>query len=190
MELRKWALAVMTFIGIVVILYLAIFHPRFRPITPQDIRELSERLALNFSERSLIEAVLVTASQVKHPRIRKALLEIHSLLKSPHTRKQFDELLADYPEVFPYEFTLAVDYGGVLGKADIVLKELSHKWPDEPEKRKEVVREILKPLALQTLEDKHWFYRSYALYVLAMLKCKEAIPKNFALASRPRPSRS
>lgn len=184
---KKWALVVMTFVGIVTIFYLATFHFYFRPITPKDIRELSEKLSLNFNERSLVEAVLVTARQVKHPRIRKALLEIHNLLKSPYNQKQFDELLSNYPEVFPREFVLAIDYGGVLGKANIVLKELSHKWPDEPKKREKVVKEILKPLALQTLNSEHWFYRSYALYVLAMLKCKDAVPKMLPLLQDPDP---
>jgi len=189
MSRRKWILVGMTFCGIIVIVCLTIMYSYLRPITPRDIRELSRQLALNLSgKHSLVEVVLIVANQVKHPRIKRTLMEIHHRLKTPHQRKQFDELLADYPEVFPHEFVLAVDYGGMLGKADIVLKELSETWPDKAEERKEVITKILKPLALQALKDKDQFRRGYALYVLAKLGCKDAVPDILPLLQDPNPN--
>ncbi|MFN3421091.1 MAG: hypothetical protein ACK40X_05130 [Armatimonadota bacterium] len=51
-----------------------------------------------------------------------------------------------------------------------VLQELLRQWPDEPEKQREVVRKIVKRIAIESLRDtRDWFYRRSALQALAEL---------------------
>jgi len=180
----KWILVGITILGLVFLAIYLIVNLYPRSVTPEDIRELSKTLAsfLN-GKHSLSEVIQLTARQVKHPNIKRSLLIIHKSLGNEPLYK----LLENFPDIYPPEFIMAVNYGGKLGKLNIVMKELSEKWPDEPEKREEVVRQVLKPLAIQTLKDKDWFYRSYALYVLAMLKCKDAVPQMLPLLQDPDP---
>lgn len=188
MTRSRWILLVgITFLGLVVIIVYLVVALYPRPVTPADIRELSKVLAslLSDGKHSLVEIVRLAAQQVRHPSIKKSLLRIHNSLYS--RSEPFYKFLEEFPNIYPPEFVMAVDYGGKLGKLDIVLKKLSENWPDHPEKQEGVVKEILKPLALQTLKDEHWFYRSYALYVLAMLKCREAIPEMLPLLQDPDP---
>lgn len=179
-------LAGATFLGLVIIVVYLIVTSYHRPVTPADIRELSEVLAsLLDGKHSLSEVIWSAAQRTKHLSIRKSLLSIH---KSLNFRSEpLYKFLEEFPDIYPPEFVMAVNYGGKLGKVDIVLKKLSENWPDQPEKREGVVKEILKPLAIQTLNDDHWFYRSYALYVLAMLKCKDAIPQILPFLQDPDP---
>lgn len=156
-----------------------------RVLATQGAKEYIPQILPLDGNHNLNEVIWLASQQVKHPNIKKSLLSIHKTLKV--YPEPLYKLLADSPDLYPPEFVMAVDYGGKLGKANIVLRELSERWPDEPEKREEVVKQILKPLALQTLNDKHWFYRSYALYVLAMLKCKDAISKMSPLLQDPDP---
>lgn len=184
MTRSRWILIGITFIGLVFLFVhlIVTFYPR--PVTPADIRELSGILAsLMDGTRSLNEIIQLAAQQVKNPEIKRTLLSIQRSLGSEPLYK----LLANFPNVYPPEFVMAVDYGGKLGKMNIVLRELSQRWPDQPEKREATVKQILKPLALQTLKDESWFYRSYALYVLAMLKCKDAVPQMLPLLQDPDP---
>lgn len=128
---------------------------------------------------------MVSGTTSETPQNQKITLIIHKSFES--RSEPFYRFLEDFPDIYPPEFVMAVNYGGSIGKGDIVLRELSVRWPDEPEKREEVVKQILKPLALQALKDKFWLYRLYALYVLAMLKCREAIPEMLPLLQDPDP---
>lgn len=166
-------------LAVVTVYLLLTLYPR--PISPADIRELSKCFA-SFDKYSLVDAIGLTARQIRHPTIKRTLFKIQYELKT-HPSKSFSELFPT--EVFPKEFVLALDYGAKIGKMNVVLKELSTRWPDEPEKREEVIKQILKPLAIQTLMDKDWFYRSYALYVLAKLECKDTAPKILPLLQDP-----
>jgi len=179
----KWILVGITILGLAFLAIYLIVSLYPRSVTSEDIRELSKTLALFLGKHSLSEVIQLTACQVKHPNIKRSLFIIHKSLGNEPLYK----LLENFPDIYPPEFIMAMNYGGKLGKLGIVMKELSEKWPDEPEKREEVVRQVLKPLAIQTLKDKDWFYRSYALYVLAMLKCKDAVPQMLPLLQDPDP---
>ncbi|MFN3422434.1 MAG: HEAT repeat domain-containing protein [Armatimonadota bacterium] len=188
MKRKFWTLIVVTLLGVVGVVVYWFTTTQFpRPVTAKDIRELCHILSSLFDgKHSLAEAVLITAHRVKNPRLKNTLLRIRKSFDDPNS-KPFYELLADYPDVFPREFSLAMEYASKLGRADILLKELAKSWTDDPAERKMVTTQILKSLALQALKDENWFYRSHAIYVLAKLDGKDSIPRILPFLQDPDP---
>lgn len=188
MRRKFWVLIVVTLLGVVGVVVHWFTTTQFpRPVTAKDIREMCHVLYSLFDgKHSLAEAVLITAHRVRNPRLKNTLLRIHESFNDPNC-KPFYGLLADYPEVFPPEFSLAMEYASKLGRADILLKELAKSWTDDPAERKMVTAQILKSLALQALKDENWFYRSHAVYALAKLDRKNSIPQILPFLKDPDP---
>jgi len=114
---RKFVfLLTITFLGLIVICwYIANYY--LRPVTPEDIRELSSHLVSLFDEPSLARIVWKASHRVKNPRLKFTLLKIYKSFDDPDC-KPFHELLLDYPDVFPPEFSIAFGYSARLGRAE------------------------------------------------------------------------
>jgi HEAT repeat protein len=95
--------------------------------------------------------------------------------------------MAQYPDVFSPEYVFAIRWGFGMAKAVTVLKALSERWPDEPQKRWEVVQQIIKPLALESLKDRDWATRAAASSALAEMGAKDVIPQILPLLNDPHP---
>jgi len=185
MKRRFVVLFAITFIGLIVICwYVANYY--FRPVTPKDIRELSSHLVSLFDEPSLARIVWKAAHRVENPRLKFTLLKIYKRFDDPNC-KPFHELLLDYPDVFPPEFSIAFGYSVRLRRADIFLKEVAKSWPDDPKDRWRVLTPILKSLAIQALKDEDWFYRKNAVSILVELDGKNAISHILPLLHDPEP---
>lgn len=183
---RKFViLFAITFAGLIMICwYIANYY--LRPVTPEDIRELSSHLVSLFDEPDLAQIFWKAAHRVKNPRLKFALLKVYKSLNSPN-RKPFEEYLLDYPDVFPPEFSIAFGYSANLRRVDIFLKEIAKSWPDDPKDRWQVLKPILRSLAIQALKDEDWFYRKNAVSILVELDGKNAIPHILPLLHDPEP---
>lgn len=142
--------------------------------------------ALTAEGKSLAQCFLLAAERERNPVLRRTLLKIHSDISTKPV--PFHELMAEHPKVFNAEFVFAVKHGARMGRLDIVLQELSHQWPDEPEKQREVVRKIVKRVAIESLRDpRDWFYRLSALQALAELGDRDVISQILPLLQDPIP---
>jgi hypothetical protein len=182
---RRVALIGVTLLVIGVLLYFFTKRPISRQVSPQDLRQFSGQLAsLIASNRySFAECLRLTAQRTPNPYLRGVILSILASGKpSP-----FHKALERYPDVFPEEYVFAIKYGFGMARADTVLRQLSEQWPDDPSKRWEVVRRIIKPLALSSLKDSDWITRLNGLKALATLDGKGAIPHLLPLLNDSNP---
>jgi len=187
MKGRLVALIAVTLIGAISVIFWFTITHSLRPVTAEDIREMCEHMSSLFDgKHSLAEIVLITAHKVKNSRLRHSLLRIYNSFKDPNC-KPFYELLADYPDIFPLEFRLAVEYASKLKGLGTLLKELAKSWTDDQRERKIVITRILKSLAIRALKDEDWFYRLNAIYALAELDGKNSIPYILPLLKDPEP---
>lgn len=158
-----------------------------REVSPADIRRVSEVMGALIGEgKSVAQCFLLAAERERNPALRRILLKLHSDVSTKPV--PLHALMGEYPEVFNAEFVFAVKHGARMGRLDVVLKELSHQWPDEPEKQREVVRKIIKAVAMESLKDpRDWFYRCSALQALAEIGDRDVIPQILPLLQDPIP---
>lgn len=158
-----------------------------REVSSADIRRFSEAMgALTAEGKSLAQCFLLAAERERNPALRRILLKLHSDVFTKPV--PLHDLMAEYPEAFNAEFIFAVKHGARMGRLDVVLKELSHQWPDEPEKQRKVVRKIIKAVAMESLKDpRDWFYRRSALQALAEIGDRDVIPQILPLLQDPIP---
>jgi len=159
-----------------------------RQISPADIRRFSETMGALLAERgrSLVQCFLLAAERERNPALRRILLKLHSDVSTKSV--PLYALMSEYPEAFNAEFIFAVKHGARMGRLDTVLRELSRQWPDEPEKQREVVRKIIKTVAIKSLRDpSDWFYRRSALQALAELGDRNVVSQILPLLQDPVP---
>lgn len=156
-----------------------------RSVSPEDIRQFSRQFAslLGKGRHSVSECLLLAAQQTPNPYLRGVVLKIRSSAASSPLYKA----MAQYPDVFSPEYVFAIEHGFRMAKVDMVLKQLSERWPEEAEKRWEVVHQIIKSLALESLNNPDWSVRAAALSALYELKAKDAIPHLLPLLNDPHP---
>ncbi len=182
---RKVMLVGVTLLVIGALLYFIMTRPFARQVSPEDLRQFSGQLAsLIVSNRySFADCLRLTAQKTPNPYLRGVILAILSSGKPSPLCKAMER----YPEVFSEEYVFAIRYGFGMARADTVLKQLAEQWPDDPSKRWEVVRRIIKPLALESLNDPVWVTRLNGLKALAELDGKGAIPHIMPLLNDPNP---
>lgn len=154
-------------------------------VSPADIRRFSGVMGTLTAEgKSLAQCFLLAAERERNPVLRRTLLKIHSDISTKGV--PLHALMAEHPKIFNAEFVFAVKHGARMGRIDVVLQELSRQWPDEPEKQREVVRKIIKRVALESLRDpRDWFYRRSALQALAELGDRDVVPQILPLLQDP-----
>ncbi|MCS3917732.1 HEAT repeat domain-containing protein [Fervidibacter sacchari] len=182
---RRIVLVAMTLLVIGALLYFLTKRPLSRQVSPQDLRQFSGQLAslIASGQHSFTECLRLTAQKTSNPYLRGVILSILTSGRPSPLHKAMER----YPDVFTEEYIFAVKYGFGMARADAVLRQLSEQWPDDPSKRWEVVRRIIKPLALSSLKDSDWVTRLNGLKALATLEGKDAIPHLLPLLNDPNP---
>ncbi len=186
-ELR-WRLVALLGLTLLIAGWIAyrIYKSGVSDVTPEDIRQFSKQLAAAFmtGKYSLYDSLGIVAQQTPNPKLKGAILDVRSRLSH---KGPFYEAMAQYPEVFSSEFVFAVKYGAQMACVNSVLLQLSREWPDDPHQRWDIVRGIIKRLAVEKLNDSDPFVRRWALRALAEVRAKESIPHILPLLNDPHP---